>query len=166
MFDKFLLALGSGLYLGFLSPRTATVGALLGLPLTDLLMWVSSGLTSPALAWGVYSAITAFLCLAGVPICQRSAVLIGRHDPREVVFDEIATMPIVFLFVNELSWPVLLAGFLLHRLFDISKVLGASRLQFLPGGWGIMADDILAAAYACGSLHLLLWSGIFEQVGG
>ena len=45
------------------------------------------------------------------------------------------------------TWPWLLAGFLLFRLFDIWKPLGARRLQDLPGGWGIVADDTLAGIY-------------------
>lgn len=115
------------------------------------------------IGWSLYSVATALLCLAAVYICQRSAEILGRHDPREVVFDEIASMPIVFLFVSELTWSVLLAGFLLHRLFDITKILGTGGLQRLPGGWGIVADDVFAAAYACASLHVLMWTGVLDH---
>ena len=46
-----------------------------------------------------------------------------------------------------------LAGFLWFRLFDILKPLGVRRLEALPGGWGIMADDLAAGALACLATH-------------
>jgi phosphatidylglycerophosphatase A len=54
----------------------------------------------------------------------------------------------------------LLAGFGLFRLFDILKPFGISRLQSLPGGWGVVADDLAAALAACATLHgvVALWS--------
>ena len=47
------------------------------------------------------------------------------------------------------------AGFLLFRLFDITKPWPAHRLESLPGGWGIMADDLAAAVYVGGALMLV-----------
>jgi phosphatidylglycerophosphatase A len=55
-----------------------------------------------------------------------------------------------------LKWTVLLAGFLLFRLFDIWKPFPIRRLEKLPGGWGIMADDWLAGIYAAILLRLAL----------
>ena len=49
---------------------------------------------------------------------------------------------------------MLLAGFGLFRLFDIWKPLWIGRVQRWPGGWGVMADDYLAALVACGALHV------------
>ena len=52
----------------------------------------------------------------------------------------------------------LLGGsFLLFRLFDIWKPWPIRRLQRLPGGWGVMIDDVLAGACACLALHVALW---------
>jgi phosphatidylglycerophosphatase A len=54
-------------------------------------------------------------------------------------------------------WAVLLAGFALFRLFDITKPLGIARLQNLPGGWGVVIDDTAAALAACATLHAVVW---------
>jgi len=50
----------------------------------------------------------------------------------------------------------LVAGFILHRVFDISKVPPARQIEKLPDGTGIMLDDVVAGVYSCLALHLLL----------
>jgi len=55
-----------------------------------------------------------------------------------------------------LNWKYLLAGFVLFRLFDISKPFPCRRLEKLPGGWGIMADDWMAGIYAAICLRIAL----------
>ena len=94
--------------------------------------------------------------------CGEAEVRLGRSDPGEVILDEFVAMPLCFLGWRELApagpaWLVLLAGFGLFRFFDIAKPLGIARLQDLPGGWGVVADDYAAALAACGSLHVLAW---------
>ncbi len=69
------------------------------------------------------------------------------HDPSEVVIDEVAGMWIALLGAP-LTAPHLLAAFLLFRLFDVWKPGPIDRLQNLPGGWGVMADDVAAGAVA------------------
>jgi phosphatidylglycerophosphatase A len=87
----------------------------------------------------------------------------GRIDPGEVNLDEFVVMPLVFLGWHSgytAHWPVwvvLASGFGLFRLFDILKPLGISRLQRLPGGWGIVVDDIAAALAACVTLQGIAW---------
>jgi phosphatidylglycerophosphatase A len=61
-------------------------------------------------------------------------------------------------------WVALLAGFALFRLFDIAKPLGIARLQRLPGGWGVVVDDLAAALAACATLHLGVW--LWSHFGG
>ena len=75
-------------------------------------------------------------------------------DPGQVVFDEIAAFSVVFLFVP-ISLRSAILGFLLFRLFDVWKPWPARRLERLPGGLGIMADDFAAAVYAAGGLWLI-----------
>lgn len=93
--------------------------------------------------------------LAAFFLCGAAAALIGRKDPPEVILDEAACMPLVFLGLQGLSLPWVLVGFLLFRLLDIAKPLGISRLQRLPSGLGIVADDLAAALGANALLHLL-----------
>jgi phosphatidylglycerophosphatase A len=67
------------------------------------------------------------------------------------------------LLVPFANWRVGLAGFLLHRLFDITKPPPASQLEALPDGAGVMADDLMAAIYACVTLYGIAWAG--EHIG-
>ena len=46
---------------------------------------------------------------------------------------------------------------MLFRLFDIWKPWPIKRVELIPGGWGIMLDDVVAAAYAHAVLRLVLW---------
>jgi phosphatidylglycerophosphatase A len=73
----------------------------------------------------------------------------------------MAALPLVF-FQNPLAssatsygWIILLVGFGLFRFFDILKPLGIRRIENLPGGWGIVLDDVLAAIYANLALRLI-----------
>jgi phosphatidylglycerophosphatase A len=68
-------------------------------------------------------------------------------DPGPVVIDEVMGM-LITLFLTPVGWRGALAGFLVFRAFDIIKPFPARRLEKLPGGVGIMADDAMAAVYA------------------
>lgn len=68
-------------------------------------------------------------------------------DPGPAVVDEVMGM-LVTLFMNGTSWIAIGGGFLLFRFFDVIKPYPADRLERLPGGVGIMADDFMAAVYA------------------
>lgn len=97
-------------------------------------------------------------CVAAL-ICGAAEVRMGRKDPGEVILDEFVAMPLCFLWWPDLVhrwpiWAVLLGGFALFRFFDILKPLGISKLQAIPGGWGVVIDDTAAALAACGSLHI------------
>ncbi|MBN1586809.1 MAG: phosphatidylglycerophosphatase A [Candidatus Omnitrophica bacterium] len=71
----------------------------------------------------------------------------GVKDPSIIVVDEAAGMWIALLGVPH-SLPVVLAAFLLFRFFDIVKCTPMKQAESLPGGLGIMADDVLAGAIA------------------
>lgn len=97
-----------------------------------------------------------------VAMCGEAEFRMGRKDPGEVILDEFVAMPLCFLGWPALlqplpAWGVFLLGFGLFRLFDIAKPLGISRLQDLPGGWGIVLDDTAAALATCAVLHAGQW---------
>lgn len=99
-----------------------------------------------------------------VAMCGEAEFRLGRRDPPEVVLDEFMAMPFCFLAWPKLTvvappWAIFLAGFALFRLFDILKPFGIRRLQDLPDGWGVVADDAVAALATCATLHGLatLW---------
>src|SRR5205807_8116065 len=68
----------------------------------------------------------------------------GRTDPRQVIIDEVMGM-LITLFLNPVHWKGELAGFLLFRGTDVFKPYPANRLERLPCGVGVLADDFLAA---------------------
>lgn len=91
--------------------------------------------------------------LTAILLCGVAAAFIGKKDPSEVILDEFAAMPLVFLFNPHVyggatSLVFILLGFLFFRLFDITKPFGIKALEKLPGGFGIVLDDVMAAIYA------------------
>lgn len=68
-------------------------------------------------------------------------------DPGCVVIDEIVGIQVVLLGATPTLAGVA-AAFILFRIFDVWKPFPIDRLQSLPGGWGIVADDVLAGLYA------------------
>lgn len=139
-----LLALGLG---SGLSPRApGTAGTLVGIPVYLLL----ENLGTP-----VYVLVCVLLAVAGIAICGRTARDLGVHDHPAIVFDEIVGY-LVTMIAAPSGWLWIGIGFVLFRLFDIAKPWPISLLdRHVNGGTGIMADDLLAGAFACGTLHLL-----------
>jgi phosphatidylglycerophosphatase A len=87
----------------------------------------------------------------------------SRTDPGPVVIDEVMGM-LMTLFMNPVGWAGAAGGFLTFRVFDILKPFPARRLERLPGGVGIMADDAMAAVYA--NLVLRIVVEIWKVVKG
>ena len=107
--------------------------------------------------WRVEAVLIGTICLLGVPVCTAAARALGRtKDPGAIVLDEIASVPITFFMVPIDSLWIVVVGFALHRLFDVTKPPPIRHLERLPGGLGIMADDWLAGVYSCAVLHLLV----------
>ena len=71
----------------------------------------------------------------------------GTTDPGAGVIDEVAGM-LLTLYLLPASWTIAIVGFFVFRTFDILKPFPARRLEALHGGWGMMADDLMAAIYA------------------
>ena len=101
-----------------------------------------------------------FVVLVGVWASSRSERLLGRKDPGHVVIDEVAGMILSVLALPRTPM-VLLAAFVLFRLFDIVKPFPARESQNFRGGIGVMLDDLVAGAYTLvllsGSRALLGW---------
>jgi phosphatidylglycerophosphatase A len=119
---------------------------------------------------GGVAAIMAGLCLAGAAACVTCAPAAeaarGKTDPGEVVMDEVAGQSLTFLPVLALLpvapsvkqiWVTTVLGFLLFRVFDIAKPWPIRKLESLPAGWGVLADDLLAGVYAAIVLLFCMW---------
>src|SRR5207302_1858998 len=121
---------------------------------TALLLWLVP--VSP-LGRGLACAI---VTVAGVAASGRVERLVGEKDPGRIVIDEVAGM-ILSVLVLPLTPAVLLCAFLLFRVFDVVKPFPADRAQALPGGFGVMADDLIAGAYALALLAgVRAWLGV------
>jgi phosphatidylglycerophosphatase A len=100
-------------------------------------------------------------CLAvtlGIPAATRVARESGVTDPSFVVIDEVAGQ-LIALIAAPVRWKTLLAGFILFRAFDIVKPPPLRLLEKIPGGAGIMLDDVGAGLYALAVLQVALHFG-------
>lgn len=112
------------------------------------------------------SGLLVFINGIGVPICSRAASRLGKgSDPGAIVYDEAASLPLALLVIPpEARSSVFIAcAFLLHRVFDISKLPPGRQLERLPSGLGIMADDWAAAAWTAVVLGLFR---VFQSMVG
>ena len=142
--DRLALAVATVGGVGYspLAPGTA------GSAMTVLVLWL--------VPFSVGSLVVFFLAvtIAGVWAAHVAEPHLGGKDPGEIVIDEVAGMTLSVL-VLPLTFPVLLAGFVLFRLFDVVKPFPAGRSQRLPGGVGVMTDDLVAGLYALAVLLLV-----------
>ncbi|MGH9344139.1 MAG: phosphatidylglycerophosphatase A family protein [Terriglobia bacterium] len=132
-----------------------TAGSVVGVILTLLIRRL------PLARWeysGVMAAAIIVIFAAGVWGATKAEQFYGVKDPGSVVIDEVAGQMIVFLFQATAGWLTLLAGFIFFRIFDILKPFPARRAEHLPGGWGIMTDDLVAGAYGAAALFLVGFS--------
>lgn len=162
---SFFTATGFGL--GLLPQSPGTFGSLLGVALTILVVHATSmgiRFVPPASGWwgaphGEASFLANQLVLSaiflawGLWAAERTGRALQEKDPQIIVVDEVSGQLITYLGLHNSGsilhgWKYLLAGFILFRVFDIWKPFPIRRAERLPGGWGIMADDWLAGAYA------------------
>ena len=100
-----------------------------------------------------YLLAVAFIVVAGVWVCGRTARDLDVHDHPGIVLDEIAGF-LVTMIALPFDWPWIVAGFVTFRVFDIAKPWPVSLVdRTVGGGLGIMLDDIVAGALACAVLH-------------
>ncbi len=146
-----LLATGFGS--GLLKPAPGTWGTLAA---------IFPYLLLAQLPFVAFASVVAVSILAGIYLCDRTSRDLGGTDHPSIVWDEFAGFWVTMLFV---TWQVggvphplwIAAGFLLFRLFDIVKPFPIRFLERrIPGGLGIMFDDLLAGLFAAGVLYLIM----------
>jgi len=94
--------------------------------------------------------------IVGVWAAHLTAQSVGRRDPGLVVIDEVVGMLITLAFLH-VGIAGGIIGFLLFRVFDVVKPFPAAQSEALPGGLGIMADDVWAGLYAQLVLRICAW---------
>ena len=98
------------------------------------------------ISFSIHLSVIVFLFVLGVYSSNKMAKYMDDHDPSEVVIDEAVGMGIS-LFMLPHSFGLYLLAFVLFRIFDVLKPSFIYRVQDLPGGWGIMLDDVLAGLF-------------------
>jgi phosphatidylglycerophosphatase A len=152
--EEIIVWLARGFDTGLLPKGPGTWGSLVGIVWVMLLVSFRSR--------DIYIYGTTIGVIASVLICERAEKILKEHDPSSVVLDEIIALPICFLpwvmyllysegrmpavshFFTDKNWLGVLAIFTLFRLFDIWKPGPIGKIQKLPGGLGVTADDVLA----------------------
>jgi len=140
------LAIATSLGVGYVPIAPGTFGSAAGLVLWALLPNTVA----------VQAAAIVVLFAAGSWSGSIAERHFGRTDPGQVVADEVMGM-LITLFLNPVNWAGAIAGFFLFRAADIVKPFPANRLERLPGGVGVMADDGMAAVYANLALRAIIW---------
>jgi len=136
--------LGTGLGIGLVAPcAPGTFGSLPGVLLAcAFAAW---------LPWWAQIPAALALTLLAVPVCTCSERALKKKDDGRITADEWMLYPIATLGLPLLERPWLLpATFVVVRVLDVVKPLPARQLQYLPEGWGIVADDFVAQLYALG----------------
>ena len=143
--------IATGLGVGHFPYGPGTMGALLA-----IIIWFPITLVTHYTTW---LPITSLLILLFTFLGAWSSTIAERYwgeDPSRVVIDEVVGQWITLLAVPAIySWWHILAAFILFRFFDIVKPFGIRKTEQFKGGWGIMADDILAGCYGAILLYLL-----------
>jgi phosphatidylglycerophosphatase A len=130
-------------YVGFFPIAPGTAGSLAALALYALVRWAGT----PAVELVTIIAVFAI----GIWAATGTERALARKDPGPVVIDEVLGMLITLAFLPLSFWGIA-TGFVIFRVFDVIKPFPAGRLEHLPAGLGIMADDAMAGVYA----HLVL----------
>src|SRR3989304_1878534 len=145
---KVILFFATGFGVGYLPRLPGTAGTLLAVPLSvgvNAIAAISLPLALLPLA--------AAICCA-IWLSTRAALILEQRDPPVIVIDEIVGFMIAN-FMAPRSAMLLGVAFILFRFFDIAKVYPLSRLEKLPGGAGIVLDDVMAGLYTFVVLRLL-----------
>ncbi len=157
--------LASCLGLGRLPIAPGTWGSVPPAAVFALLSSLAVPATGITVAMAGLTLLGSIICVTCAPAAVEAT---EKKDPGEVVADEFAGQSAAFLVLsitaaNMLNGKGALAaaaiGFFIFRLFDVAKPWPIRKLEKLPGGWGILADDLLAGIYAgvAASVILNLW---------
>lgn len=150
--DRALLFIGSLAYLGFVPVASGTVAvAIVGVPLYLLLAGYFQ------VTWPWYTAFCAALTLLAIWVADHADRILNAKDSSKSVIDEIPGY-LIALIALPVTWQIVVAAFLVERAIDIVKVPPANWIERkLPGGWGVVLDDVVAGLYTLGLLHIGVW---------
>lgn len=147
---RLILLLASAGYVGYIPVASGTFGSLVGIPL----FWLTASWwhSSVALYLLLYVAAVAGACW----IAGRADTLLQEHDSHKIVIDEVVGYLAATLFLAP-TWEHTLVAFFIFRLFDVIKPFPAGSIdRAMPGGRGVVLDDVVSGVYANLATRLLL----------
>ncbi|MGV8057638.1 MAG: phosphatidylglycerophosphatase A [Smithellaceae bacterium] len=145
MKEKTIRFLACGFGSGLLPVAPGTFGTLIGIPICLLCL---------PLSWFLRLLVVLALLALSIYVSGRAEEIYQQKDDQRIVIDEIIGFQVTMLPVT-ITVLHLCAGFVLFRIFDIVKPFPLKKLQSLPGGWGVVLDDVGAGIYA-GTLMFLV----------
>jgi phosphatidylglycerophosphatase A len=147
--------IGTWFYCGYAPVGPGTAGSMAAIAIA----WVVHFYTGlPGVAFGFLAALLIF---PGVWAAEAVARESGKKDPQMVVVDEVIGQWITLAGATQLNWKSWMMALALFRLFDIWKPPPIRRLEKLPGGVGIVADDALAGVYGAVVLFAAGWFHLY-----
>lgn len=148
IFRRIIMALATGAGVGYAPKAPGTLGTLAAIPLALVV-----GRFDGVMAWGATIAFTCF----SIGVAHLAAQFKEQHDPQCVVIDEMAGY-LITVTGHSLSTGTIIVGFVLFRLFDITKPGPVGWCdRHLKGGLGIVMDDALAGGFS----NLCLWGLVY-----
>jgi len=151
--ERYLVLIASCFGLGYLPLMPGTFGALPGVAMfLAIMIWAP-----PALHLWLMLAALIVVCWATLALSPWAEKYWSKKDPGTFVTDEVAGfLATVVLFRKGDLMLMTLWAFGVTRVFDIIKIPPARQLEYIPGGWGILLDDLCASLYAAAFLHILV----------
>jgi phosphatidylglycerophosphatase A len=149
-----VIAVASGGYLGYIPVASGTFGTLLGIPL----FFAFAGLLTQSvpLALGLYVALVAAACW----VAGKADAYLDEHDSHKIVIDEIVGYLAATLFLAP-TWTNVVLAFFIFRGLDILKPFPAGYVdKHLPGGAGVVLDDVISGLYGNLLTRLVIATGI------
>ncbi|NMC74550.1 MAG: phosphatidylglycerophosphatase A [Geobacteraceae bacterium] len=144
---RFVILFASWFGTGFSPVASGTAGTLAAIPFQILLAHLSLPL--------YLLTLLAFFFFSSW-VSGHGEIVFGEKDSGRIVIDEVMGYFIAMTAVP-VSWKTILAGFLLFRFFDITKIPPARFFdRRMKNGYGVVLDDVIAGIYSCIALHLLL----------
>ena len=147
MNEKLITFLATGFGSGLSPVAPGTLGTLLGVLICLLCL---------PMPWTFRLLFVLALLVLSIYVADKAEKIYQKKDDQRIVIDEIIGLQITMLPVpiNILN---LCTAFVLFRIFDIWKPFPVKNLQGLPGGWGVVIDDVAAGIYAAAVLWLLVY---------